>query len=230
MKTPPHPRRGRPSKFGRPSQVVALTLPEEVVRGLRKIHSDLGWAIVTMFEKVPMRASDEATAQPDAELVTIADRRSLIVVNREVFKSLPGINIIPLHGTRAFLALDIGRGTTDLELAVIDRLEDPSVDLRERKALRKLRLQLRAWRHDRGLRFHTRAIIVVERLIGRERKRQLTRRPSSLGAPRRTAELPQNVPNTARAISDVTALAVHHNATPDRIESAVSKSGGYDER
>jgi hypothetical protein len=150
-------------KFGRPSQVVALTLPEEVVCGLRKIHPDLGWAIVALFEKAPPAAV--AKPQPDAELVTIADRRSLIVVNRAVVKSLPGINIIPLHGNRAFLALDLGRGTSDLELAVIDRLEDTSVDPRERKALRTLRSQLRIWRHDRTLRFHSRAIIVVERLL-----------------------------------------------------------------
>jgi hypothetical protein len=100
--------------------------------------------------------------RPDVELVTIAERRSLIAVNREVVKSLPGINIIPLSGNRAFLALDPKHGMADLELAVIDRLENPSDDLNERKALMKFRTQLRAWRHDRTLQFHTRAIIVVE--------------------------------------------------------------------
>jgi hypothetical protein len=162
MKSMPRGKRGRPPKFGRPSRVVAVTLPEEVVRGLRRLHPDLGWAIVTLFEKAPARTSSAAESQPDAELVRIAERRSLIVVNRAVFKSLPGINIIPLHGDRAFLALDLGRGMTDLELAVIDRLDDPTVEGRERKALLKLRSQLRIWRHDRSLRFHSRAIIVVE--------------------------------------------------------------------
>jgi hypothetical protein len=170
MKSSPHSRRGRPPKFGRPSQVLALTLPDEVVRGLRKTNPDLGWAIVTLFEKAPMRAAAAAEPHADAELVRIADRRSLIVVNREAFKSLPGINIIPLHGNRAFLALDPGRGTTDLELAVIDRLENPSIDGRERKALRTLRSLLRSWRHDRALRFHTRAIIIVERTTGLDRR------------------------------------------------------------
>ena len=158
-------RRGRPSKFGRPSQVVALTLPNDVVRGLRKVDQDVGWAIVTQFEKSPGRGSAQADEeQPDVELVTIADRRSLIVVNRTVFQHLKGVSIVPLHGDRAFLALDAGRGMTDLELAVIDSLDDPLVDLRERKALRMLRAHLRAWRTDRSLRFHTRSIIVVERL------------------------------------------------------------------
>jgi hypothetical protein len=163
-------RRGRPSKFGRSSQVVALTLPDDVVRGLRKIDADVGWAIVTLFEKSPARASGESNAQPDVELGTIADRRSLIVVNRAVFKHLRGVNIVPLHGDRAFLALDAGRGMADLELAVLDSLDDPLVELRERTALQKLRAQLRTWRQDRTLRFHTRSIIVVERLSSRARR------------------------------------------------------------
>ena len=166
-------KRGRPPKFGRPSQVVALTLPEEVVRGLRRIHPDLAWAIVTLFDKDPPRAPAAGEPQPDAELVTIAERRSLIVVNRAVFKSLPGIHIIPLNGNRAFLALEPGRGMTDLELAVIDRLDDGTVEPRERKALRRLRAQLRTWRHDRALRFHARAIIVVERVAGRRTRDKL---------------------------------------------------------
>ena len=163
-------RRGRPSKFGRPSQVVALTLPDEVVRGLRKIDPDVGWAIVTLFEKSPAGASSAAAdAQPDVELVAIADRRSLIVVNRDHFKTLPGVNVVPLHGNRAFLALEAGGGMQDLELAVIDRLEDASVGASEQQALQTLRSQLRVWRHDRSLRFHGRSIIVVERLAARPR-------------------------------------------------------------
>lgn len=59
---------------------------------------------------------------------------------------------------------------TELELAVLDSLDDPLIDLRERKALRKLRAQLRVWRHDRTLRFHTRSIIVVERLSAAARR------------------------------------------------------------
>jgi hypothetical protein len=144
---------------------VALTLPEDAIQGLRKVHRDLGWAIVKLLEDGPRRASArEGDIQPDVELVTVADRRSLIVVNREVIRNLPGVNIIPLSGNRAFLALDIGRGMSDLELAVLDRLADPAIDRRERQALVKLRSQLTTWRRDQTLQFHTRAIIVVERL------------------------------------------------------------------
>ena len=134
------------------------------MRGLRKLDPDVGRAIVALFEKSPARTTVEPDARPDVELVTIADRRSLIVVNRAVINHLRDVNIVPLHGDRAFLALDAGRGMTDLELAVIDSLDDPLVELRERKALQTLRAQLRTWRHDRTLRFHSRSIIVVERL------------------------------------------------------------------
>ncbi len=144
---------------------MALTLPEEVVRGLRTQDPDLAWAIVTMFEK--RRLASPSEAPPDVELVTIAGRRSLIVVNRSAFKSLPGVQIVPLSAQRAFLALDPGQGIGDLEVAVLDRLEGPAMGRRERNALAALRTALRAWRRDRTLRFRTRAIIVVERVKAR---------------------------------------------------------------
>ena len=102
-------------------------------------------------------------AEPDVELVTVADRRALIVVNREHIRHLPGINLIPLRGNRAFVALDIDRGMSDLELAVSDRLDEPAVDADEARVLGDLRAQLTAWRRDHDLKFHRRAIIVVER-------------------------------------------------------------------
>ena len=156
-------KRGRPRKFARPSRVVALTLPEDVVDGLRRLHPDIAWAIVTLFEK---RSSKAATVpQRDTDLVTIADGRSLIVVRRKAFTRLQGIQIIPLDRDKAFLALEPGRGMADLELAVIDRLANQSIRTKERAALTGLQTQLRKWRRNRALRFHSRAIIVVE---GRE--------------------------------------------------------------
>ena len=84
-----------------------MTLPDDVVRGLRSVHPDLAWAIVTLFEGHPPQSAE--VAQPDIELVRVSERRSLIVVNRRAYTRLPGIQIIPLDGTRAFLALDQGR-------------------------------------------------------------------------------------------------------------------------
>ena len=107
-KQAPSRKRGRPQKFGRPAQVVALTLPQETVRGLRRVDPDLGWAIVSLLETKPGRAGGARTPPPDSELVQVAGRRSLIVVNRDVMKHLPGVSVIPLHGNRGLLALDPG--------------------------------------------------------------------------------------------------------------------------
>jgi hypothetical protein len=144
--------------------VVALTLPEEVVVGLRKINADLGWAIVKLFEKTARRRDVAHRPSNEAELVKVGSSRSLIVVPRELFVrlNLPGVNILPLHDDRAFLALQPGRGMSDLVLAVDDCLE-ASRGRREAAALRRLRTQLREWRRDSRLRCEARAIIVIER-------------------------------------------------------------------
>ena len=194
-------RRGRPSKFGRPSQLVALTLPIDVVRGLQRVDRDIARAIVGLFEDAPQATDDPSEdRQPDAELVRIADQRSLIVVNSAVIRSLPGVSLVPLDGSRAFLALEPGRGVSDLELAVLDRLDD-AVQTLEREALERLRRQLKAWRRDPALRFHGRSIIVVETLAppratvasapatsgraarGRPESRQPSRRTQLAGPP-----------------------------------------------
>jgi hypothetical protein len=143
--------------------LVAVTLPTDVVQDLRARDADLARAIVGLVER--RRRPDAVAAAPrsDVELAAIGGRQSLIVVNRSTFHRLPGVNIVPLAGNRAFLALKSGLGLADLELAVADRLEDGTGAAAERKALASLRNQLREWRRDRSLRFHSRAIIVVER-------------------------------------------------------------------
>ncbi len=136
-------------------------MPTDVVRGLGRIDDDLGRAIVQLFERAPAWALESTM---DFELLSIADRHFLIIINAAVIRHLPGVDIIPLEGNRAFLALAPGGGLSDLELAVIDRLGETSVVItgRERQALDQLRAQLRAWREDNTLRFHDRSIIVVE--------------------------------------------------------------------
>jgi hypothetical protein len=142
-----------------------LTLPDDVIRALQRVDVDAGWAIVKLLERTPRREA-RRPAPPDVELVRIGTRRSLIVVNRAVFRMLPGVSIVPITEARAFLALEAGRGMSDLELAVIDRLADRTLASRERQALDDLRTHLIAWRRDRGLQSHTQAIIVLERMRG----------------------------------------------------------------
>ena len=159
------PRRGRPPKFGRPGHVVSLTLPDDTLQALNRVDPDTGWAIVKLLEREP-GARVPPAEEPDVQLAKIAARRFLIVVRRAALTSLPGVNLVPLNDTHAFLALEPGRGMSELELVVIDRLADSGVDERERVALEALRLQLATWRRDRSLKFHSRSIIVVERAGG----------------------------------------------------------------
>ncbi len=176
------PRRGRPPKFGRPGHVVSVTLPDDALRLLNQVDPDTGWAIVKLLEREPKerRATGQTRTNvrhTDIELARISARRSLIVVSRDVFKSLPGVNLIPLDEHRAFLALEAGRGMSDLELAVIDGLADTTIGPRDRKALESLRRQLAAWRRDRRLLFHTRSIIVIEEEGPGSRRNGVARRP-----------------------------------------------------
>ena len=156
-------RRGRPLKFGRSAEFLALTLPHDVASWLRTINDDPAWAIVRLFERNIKRSPIRELARPSAELVDVGRRRALIVVDHESFTTLPGVSVIPLSAGRAFLALETGRGMADLEVAVVDRLEERSLPAEERKALSELRRQLRAWRKDPELGFETRSIIVAER-------------------------------------------------------------------
>jgi hypothetical protein len=157
----PRSRRGRPPKYGRPSQVVALTLPQEVIETLRASHSDLGWAIVKLVEKT---SSPRARQQGvDVQLVEVGDGASLIVVNPELIQNVPTVQMVPLSDHEAFLALEPGRGMADLEIAVLDQLERLKPGTPERRAAERLRQQLRAWRRDSKLTFQPRSIILVTR-------------------------------------------------------------------
>jgi hypothetical protein len=41
-------RRGRPQKFSRPARTVTMTLPEDVIRALTELDSDLSRAVVRL--------------------------------------------------------------------------------------------------------------------------------------------------------------------------------------
>lgn len=156
---------------------MSVTLPDDTLQALNRVDPDTGWAIVKLLQREPRSTKD--VGEREVELAHIGTRRSLIVVSRAAFRSLPGVNLIPLDETRAFLALDPGCGLSDLELAVIDRLSDDALAARERRALDALRSRLAAWRHDRHLRFHHRSIIVVEQVSSNGRGGTKTRRVSA---------------------------------------------------
>lgn len=163
-RTVPAPTRrpGRPPKFGRPSRLVALTLPIDTIATLRQIDSDLARAIVAVAEK-GSSAPEEPTPPPDVDLVQLTSRESLIVVNRQLVVSLAGVAVLPIDERRAFLALQPGQGFADLEVAVQDALDEDRLDPREREALKEMKRQLRQWRRDPAQRFEARSIIVGTR-------------------------------------------------------------------
>ena len=159
--------RGRPPKFGRPARLVALTLPEDTIQGLKAIDGDLAKAVVALVDKAHGRTTvPPSEAEPPVSLAHVNDSRALIVIDPSIFREIPGCAVIPLSEGRAFLALDPGRTLADLELAVADMLDDETLIDAEREALGALRNSLREWRRDDSLSFHTRSIVLVERALG----------------------------------------------------------------
>lgn len=144
---------------------MAVTLPYDVVDGLRAVHPDLARAIVAVFEGRKPRGTTRRRpeAQEDAALLSISDRTSIIVVNRALSKGLHGINPVPLGDGRALLALEPGCGLADLEAAVTERLQLALPNAPERRFLSQLRTSIRGWRREGAYRFRSRSIIVVER-------------------------------------------------------------------
>lgn len=163
MTRPTGLKRGRPLKFGRPTQLISLTLPKDVVAWLTGVDDDLARALVKLHERSTKTSNARRTAL--ADLVQLPGNRALILVRPDYFDKLKGVSLIPLADGRAFLALEPTKGVADLELAVLDRLEAPSVGPVERDALGQLRALLQQWRRD-GIVFESRSIVVAKRKQG----------------------------------------------------------------
>jgi hypothetical protein len=163
-------KRGRPLKFGRPTQLLTVSLPADVVGWLKQLDPDPAWAIVALFERAQQRAA--GTPLRTADLVQLPGKRALILVRPDAFAGLDGVSVIPLSDGRGFLALEHGRGLADLEVAVVDRLDQPGRSASQRAALSEVRQLLRDWRQQ-GLRFESRSILVVEQSVG-QRARALS--------------------------------------------------------
>jgi hypothetical protein len=175
----PLKQRGRPLKFGRPAQLLALTLPLDVLDGLRRIHRDPAWAIVLLYERLANTARHSPPkARSGVELAQLSPGRALIVVDPQLIGSVPGVSVVPVAAGRAFLAFGEGRGLADLEVAVLDRLQEGNGSAAGRKELTALHRQIRTWRRSGRLRFSTRSIIIVERANPRRRRRRSRARSS----------------------------------------------------
>lgn len=169
--TPPRRRRGRPPKFGRPAQIIALSLPDDVLTALRTLHPDPGWAIVQLVERSLGSATEDRRCSPPAavaELVHLPGSRALIVVQPHAFARMRGVATIALADGRAFLAFDQPSRLADLEVAILDQME-AATSVAQREDLTQAREIVRAWRKDSDLVFRPMSILVVERGAGERR-------------------------------------------------------------
>lgn len=160
--------RGRPLKYGRPARLVAVTLPEDTIQELRHIDADLGRAIVLLVNALA-GSREPATNRPIVTYEKVGRRRSLIVVDRDAVKGVPGCELIPISEDRAFLTMADGRGLPDLELAILDRLSDHTVTGRQREGLEALRRALMDCRRADDVEVESRSIFVVEKSSPRPR-------------------------------------------------------------
>ena len=156
------PARGRPLKYGRPARLVGVTLPEDAIDELRQIDADIGRAIVLLV-KALAGSRGSAADRPIVTYEKVGRRRSLIVVDRDAVKGVPGCELIPISDDRAFLAMADGRGLPDLELAILDRLSDHTVTGRQREGLEALRRALMDCRRADDVEVESRSIFVVEK-------------------------------------------------------------------
>ena len=154
-------KRGRPLKFGRPAQALALRLPDDVVASLREADHDVARAIVALVQK----AADSSLARGPRPAVSVTKTgrgRGLIIVDPTIVPALPGCHLMHITAHQAFIALEPGAGLADLEVAVLDRLAEPGLAGRQRIALHTLRRAVKRWRKNRRVRVYTRSIIVLE--------------------------------------------------------------------
>jgi hypothetical protein len=153
------PRRGRPPKYGRPSQAVTVTLPTDVLARLGEIDVDIGRAVVALVERGGPVRSEVVQA---TEVATFGSHAVIVVTPTRALKRLEGVQLVPVGNGRALISLRDRNSISRLELDIRDILDRTDVDRRERKALGLLADILRDARRSRGVAINERSIIVLE--------------------------------------------------------------------
>jgi hypothetical protein len=156
-------RRGRPSKFGRPSQTVTITLPDEVVEAFRAVCPDLSRAIVHVAET----AGPTMTPRPDVELTHYGRSAVIVLKPTRAVERLPGVALVPLPDGRALISLDKDKGISEFEVLVRDALDADVTSPADRATLQQLGDILRSARRSRRVKLSQRSIIVLETNTGR---------------------------------------------------------------
>jgi hypothetical protein len=142
-----------------------VTLPEDVLTRLGAIDVDLGRAIVSAVE----RAAPRTKLPPAAELATYGKHAVILVTPVKALQQLPGVELIPIGGNRALIALAGVHQTSRLELDVRDAIERKAAEPHQREALSALAGILRDARLSQQLTVAERTIIVLD--YGRRRSK-----------------------------------------------------------
>jgi hypothetical protein len=157
------PRRGRPSKFGRPSHTVTITLPDDVVRAFRAVDPDLSRAIVHASETAGARL-----VEGPAVALTRYGHSAVIVLNpNKAIEQLPGVALVPLPDGRALISLDKATGIAEFEVLVRDAMDSVATSHQDRHSLQLIGDILRSARRSRNVQLSERNIIVLETANGR---------------------------------------------------------------
>lgn len=150
-------RRGRPSKYGRPSRAVTVTLPEDVLAKLATVDVDLGRAIVTVTEgQRPPRPVVRS-----AELANYGRHAVIVVTPLKALKRLPGVELVPVANGRCLISLARPASIHALELGIRDAIESSGTESVEREALDMIAEILRHARASREVTLEERTIIVL---------------------------------------------------------------------
>jgi hypothetical protein len=150
-------RRGRPRKFSRPSRVVNLTLPDDVIATLKRLDADLSRAIVRATETLAVRPDPERP-----ELTAYGNRAVIVVPGRLDLLENLGAELVELADGRALISFDDAEAIPQFELRLMDALADPALADDDRETLGTLAEILRSARRADGPELRQRRIIVLQ--------------------------------------------------------------------
>lgn len=162
----PNRGRGRPPKFGKRARPVTISLPEDLLERMRAEQVDLGRAIVELFDRTAASGKDSPV-----QLVEFGRGALILVPPASALRRVPGIELIPLAGGRALIALDQPMSTSDLELALSDALAGGDFTAGDRAVLADVVGVLRDARRSPTAVLRQRTIIIVERTQGIRHRR-----------------------------------------------------------
>lgn len=117
---------GRPPKFRGPRRPVTVTLPESTLARLSSIDLDRARAIVKVTDAV---IPAEARQQSLVDLVEVSPGLAVILVGPSPrLRKIEWLRLVEVAPLRFLLSIPTGTSIDSLELAVLDLLEDPTLD------------------------------------------------------------------------------------------------------